>query len=80
MKVGIALNMLSALGSDDVVSKSKLPMSAMGGIATWKDAAEFLLLGAAIGLRKVRGNNERDARCTFRFRGIVGSHRRLLPA
>jgi len=26
---------------------SKLPISGMGGITTWKDAAEFLLLGAA---------------------------------
>jgi dihydropyrimidine dehydrogenase (NAD+) subunit PreA len=39
----IALNMLTALATDEVV---KLPISAMGGIATWKDAAEFLLLGA----------------------------------
>lgn len=43
----IALNMLSALGKDAVVGKSGLPISAMGGISTWKDAAEFLLLGAS---------------------------------
>ena len=42
----IALNMLSALGTDEVVRKSGLPISGMGGISTWKDAAEFLLLGA----------------------------------
>jgi dihydropyrimidine dehydrogenase (NAD+) subunit PreA len=42
----IALNMLSALGTDDVVAGSGIPISGMGGIATWKDAAEFLLLGA----------------------------------
>jgi dihydropyrimidine dehydrogenase (NAD+) subunit PreA len=42
----IALNMLSALGTDEVVRGSGLPISAMGGITTWKDAAEFLLLGA----------------------------------
>ena len=42
----IALNMLSALGTDRVVHGSRLPVSAMGGITTWKDAAEFLLLGA----------------------------------
>jgi dihydropyrimidine dehydrogenase (NAD+) subunit PreA len=42
----IALNMLAALGTDDVVGGSALPISAMGGITTWKDAAEFLLLGA----------------------------------
>src|SRR5262249_34852325 len=42
----IALNMLSALGTDSVVHGSGLPVSAMGGITTWKDAAEFLLLGA----------------------------------
>ena len=39
----IALNMLAALGAD----KISLPISAMGGISTWRDAAEFLLLGAA---------------------------------
>jgi len=43
----IALNMLAALGKDPVVSGSKLPISGMGGISTWRDAAEFLLLGAS---------------------------------
>src|SRR5579871_4990750 len=43
----IALNMLAALGTDDVVGASGRPISAMGGITTWKDAAEFLLLGAS---------------------------------
>lgn len=43
----IALNMLSALGIDEVVSRSGLPISGMGGITTWQDAAEFLLLGAS---------------------------------
>jgi dihydropyrimidine dehydrogenase (NAD+) subunit PreA len=43
----VALNMLSALGTDAVVSESKLPISGMGGISTWSDAAEFLLLGAS---------------------------------
>jgi len=42
----IALNMLAALGTDAVVRGSGLPISAMGGITNWKDAAEFLLLGA----------------------------------
>jgi len=42
----IALNMLAALGKDSVVGASKLPISGMGGISTWRDAAEFLLLGA----------------------------------
>jgi dihydropyrimidine dehydrogenase (NAD+) subunit PreA len=42
----IALNMLSALGTDEVVGPSHRPISGMGGISTWKDAAEFLLLGA----------------------------------
>ena len=42
----IALNMLAALGADDIVSKAAKPISAMGGISTWRDAAEFLLLGA----------------------------------
>ncbi len=43
----IALNMLASLGTDEVVRGSQLPISAMGGIMTWKDAAEFLLLGAS---------------------------------
>jgi len=43
----IALNMLSALGTDSVVSGSRLPISGMGGISNWADAAEFLLLGAS---------------------------------
>ena len=43
----IALNMLSTLATDDVVAASRLPISGMGGISTWKDAAEFLLLGAS---------------------------------
>jgi dihydropyrimidine dehydrogenase (NAD+) subunit PreA len=43
----IALNMLSSLGADEVVRGSRLPISAMGGITTWRDAAEFLLLGAS---------------------------------
>ena len=38
--------MLAALGTDEVVSKSGKPISGMGGISTWRDAAEFLLLGA----------------------------------
>jgi dihydropyrimidine dehydrogenase (NAD+) subunit PreA len=42
----IALNMLAALGRDSIVAGSKLPISGMGGISTWRDAAEFLLLGA----------------------------------
>jgi dihydropyrimidine dehydrogenase (NAD+) subunit PreA len=42
----IALNMLTSLATDETVKGSGLPISAMGGITTWKDAAEFLLLGA----------------------------------
>ena len=42
----IALNMLSSVATDEVVKRAGLPISAMGGITTWKDAAEFLLLGA----------------------------------
>src|SRR3954471_17257651 len=37
----IALNMLSTLGADPVVSNSGKPISGMGGISTWQDAAEF---------------------------------------
>jgi dihydropyrimidine dehydrogenase (NAD+) subunit PreA len=43
----IALNMLAALGRDSIVHGSGLPISGMGGITTWRDAAEFLLLGAS---------------------------------
>jgi dihydropyrimidine dehydrogenase (NAD+) subunit PreA len=42
----IALNMLVALGADEAISRAAPPISAMGGISTWHDAAEFLLLGA----------------------------------
>lgn len=42
----IALNMLAALRTDEVVGKAGKPISGMGGISTWRDAAEFLLLGA----------------------------------
>jgi len=42
----IALNMLAAVAGDETVSKSAVPISGMGGITTWRDAAEFLLLGA----------------------------------
>jgi dihydropyrimidine dehydrogenase (NAD+) subunit PreA len=43
----VALNMLASLGTDEIIVQSGLPVSGMGGIATWKDAAEFLLLGAS---------------------------------
>jgi len=43
----VALNMLAALGTDEIVAGSGLPISGMGGIATWQDAAQFLLLGAS---------------------------------
>jgi dihydropyrimidine dehydrogenase (NAD+) subunit PreA len=43
----IALNMLAALGIDETVSTSARPISGMGGISNWRDAAEFLLLGAS---------------------------------
>ena len=42
----IALNMLAALGNDPVIKRSGMPISGMGGISNWRDAAEFLLLGA----------------------------------
>ena len=42
----IALNMLSAIAADEEVRRAGLPISGMGGIQTWRDAAEFLLLGA----------------------------------
>ncbi len=39
----IALNMVSALAGDSMVN---VPISGIGGIQTWQDAAEFFLLGA----------------------------------
>jgi dihydropyrimidine dehydrogenase (NAD+) subunit PreA len=41
----IALNMVSAIGADPMTRG--LDISAIGGIATWRDAAEFIALGAA---------------------------------
>ncbi len=38
----IALNMIQQVQSDPA---AQLPMSGIGGIATWRDAAEFILLG-----------------------------------
>lgn len=40
----IALNMVSELARDAEVN---IPISGIGGIQTWRDAAEFLLLGAS---------------------------------
>jgi len=42
----IALHMLSQVASDAQVRQAGVPISGMGGIQTWRDAAEFLLLGA----------------------------------
>lgn len=42
----IALHMLSAIAADEEVRRAGLQISGMGGIQTWRDAAEFLLLGA----------------------------------
>jgi dihydropyrimidine dehydrogenase (NAD+) subunit PreA len=41
----IALNMVQQVNSDHV-DGAPLPMSGIGGIASWQDAAEFILLGA----------------------------------
>lgn len=40
----IALNMLSEIARDKEIN---LPISGMGGISNWKDALEFILLGAS---------------------------------
>jgi len=42
----IALHMLSQVASDPEFQQANIPISGMGGIQTWRDAAEFLLLGA----------------------------------
>lgn len=40
----IALNMVSAIAADPATAN--LPISGIGGISTWRDAAEFILLGS----------------------------------
>jgi dihydropyrimidine dehydrogenase (NAD+) subunit PreA len=42
----IALSMLSEVMQVQDIHTKNIPISGMGGIQTWKDAAEFLLLGA----------------------------------
>lgn len=42
----IALHMLSELMLDPAVQAFDRPISGIGGVATWRDAAEFLALGA----------------------------------
>lgn len=42
----IALHLLSAIGADPEVQAAGVPISGMGGIETWRDAVEFMLLGA----------------------------------
>src|SRR5580692_8452750 len=41
----IALKMLTTLSQDEITKK--VPISGIGGISTWKDAVEFMLLGAS---------------------------------
>ncbi len=41
----IALKMLTTLSQDNITKK--VPISGIGGISTWKDAVEFMLLGAS---------------------------------
>src|SRR6266404_6165801 len=40
----IALKMLTTIAQDEVTNK--VPVSGIGGVSTWKDAVEFMLLGA----------------------------------
>jgi len=37
--------MLTTIAQDDITSK--VPISGIGGVSTWKDAVEFMLLGAS---------------------------------
>src|SRR5260370_13989821 len=39
--------MLSAVATDEEVAGARIPISGMGGISNWQDAAEFLVLGAS---------------------------------
>jgi len=43
----IALHLLSAVAADPEIQRLKLPISGMGGVETWQDAVEFMLLGAS---------------------------------
>ena len=42
----IALHLLSSVANDPEVAKANLPISGIGGIETWQDAVEFMLLGS----------------------------------
>jgi dihydropyrimidine dehydrogenase (NAD+) subunit PreA len=42
----IALHLLSSIAGLPEIQKKKIPISGIGGIETWQDAAEYLLLGA----------------------------------
>jgi dihydropyrimidine dehydrogenase (NAD+) subunit PreA len=42
----IALHLLSQTALTDEVARARLPISGMGGIMNWRDAAEFMLMGA----------------------------------
>src|SRR5690606_6410514 len=42
----IALHLLSQITSDPTYQARPVPISGMGGVETWRDAAEFMLLGA----------------------------------
>jgi dihydropyrimidine dehydrogenase (NAD+) subunit PreA len=71
----IALHMVQQIASDPEVG---LPISGIGGVANWRDAAEFILLGActalhsadALGISHCRGHDRRaqklDGREGFR--------------
>jgi dihydroorotate dehydrogenase subfamily 1 len=65
----IALNMLQACAADPDVN---LPISGIGGITTWRDAAEFIALGAT-SLQALRlphrGGHERRPERLPRFEG-----------
>jgi dihydropyrimidine dehydrogenase (NAD+) subunit PreA len=42
----IALHLLSAVANDPEVQQARLPISGIGGIETWQDCVEFMLLGS----------------------------------
>lgn len=43
----VALHMISAIAADEHFQRANIPISGMGGVQTWRDAAEFMLLGAS---------------------------------
>ncbi len=60
----IALNMVAEIARDPATAG--LPISGIGGITTWRDAAEFMALGAAQRAGLHRGHDSTASRSSRR--------------